>query len=151
MSKLLNLLLVSAAVAGFAVPAVAASGSNPANDTMACSVSVDYLRSGVVRLSYVKDFEVSPDAPFTDDFSNAIRFRFFDASVVREAGVPVVSVVFDADVDVFNAVDFGAVLKVKDESNGETQVGNNTFFTSVPGAAGSHRTNYSLTCKRAKI
>lgn len=134
-----------------AAPAFGASGPDPAGDTMACTVDVVYKRSGTVRMTYTKDFLVAPDAPFTDDFSTATRFRFFDATVQRVDGVPNVAVVFDADVDVFNAVDFGTVLKVRDESNGETQTGDSSFFTSVPGAAGSHRTDYTLTCKRAKF
>ncbi|MEQ1514059.1 MAG: hypothetical protein ABL934_15435 [Lysobacteraceae bacterium] len=137
-------------LSGFAMQAAAESGPNPANDTMACSVSVEYKRNNVSRLVYTKDFTVAPDAPFSDDFSTATRFRFFDATVARVDGIPEVAAVFDADVDVFNAVDFGTVLKVHDESKGETQTGNSSFFTSVPGAAGSHRTEYTLTCARAK-
>lgn len=151
MSKLLKLIIASTLAISAATHVFAESGTNPANDTMSCQVSVTYKRSNVLRLTYEKDFLVSPDAPYTDDFSNSIRFRFFDATVQRVNGIPEVSVVFDADVDTFNAVDFGTTLKVKDESNGETQTGNNTFFTSVPGAAGSHRTDYTLTCKRAKL
>ena len=77
----------------------------------------------------------------------------FEAQLVAAeplVGDPIAAV-FDADVDVFNAVDFGTVLKVKDESKGETQTGNSSFFTSAPGAAGSHRTEYTLTCARAKL
>jgi hypothetical protein len=138
-------------LAAFALQASAESGSNPLNDTMDCSIAVEYKRSNVPRLVYQKSFRVAPDAPFTDDFSTATRLRFFDATVSRVDGVPEVAVVFDADVDVFNAVDFGAVLKVHDESGGETQTGDNSFFTSVPGAAGSHRTSYVLNCARAKF
>lgn len=138
-------------LSGLTLQAAAATGNNPANDTMACSVSVEYKRNNVSRLVYTKDFTVAPDAPFSDDFSTATRFRFFDATVVRVDGVPEVAAVFDADVDVFNAVDFGTVLKVKDESKGETQTGNSSFFTSAAGAAGSHRTEYTLTCARAKL
>ena len=138
-------------LSGLTLQAAAATGNNTDNDIMACSVSVEYKRNNVSRLVYTKDFTVAPDAPFSDDFSTATRFRFFDATVVRVDGVPEVAAVFDADVDVFNAVDFGTVLKVKDESKGETQTGNSSFFTSAPGAAGSHRTEYTLTCARAKL
>jgi hypothetical protein len=131
--------------------AAAESGTNPANDTMDCSVSVEYKRNNVSRLVYTKDFTVAPDAPFSDDFSTATRFRFFDATVARVDGTPEVAVVFDADVDTFNTVDFGAVLKVHDESKGETQTGDNAFFTSATGASGSHRTAYTLTCAKAKF
>ncbi len=138
-------------LSGLALQSAAATGNNPANDTMACSVSVEYKRNNVSRLVYTKDFTVAPDAPFSDDFSTATRFRFFDATVARVDGVPEVAAVFDADVDVFNAVDFGTVLKVKDESKGETQTGNSSFFTSAAGAAGSHRTEHTLTCARATL
>jgi hypothetical protein len=147
MSKLLKLMLVSFTAVGLAAP-MATNASEL--DAMACSVSVDYRLNNISRLTYAKDFEVSAATPFADNFGNAFRFRFFDASMTVEAGIPVVSIVFDADVSVFNAVDFGASLKVRDESNGETISGNNAFFSSVAGAAGAHRTNYTLTCKRAK-
>ncbi|MFZ5635075.1 MAG: hypothetical protein ACOY82_00665 [Pseudomonadota bacterium] len=138
-------------LAAFALHASAETGSNPLNDTMDCTIAVEYKRSNVSRLVYQKAFRVAPDAPFADDFSTATRFRFFDATVSRVDGVPEVAVVFDADVDVFNAVDFGAVLKVHDESGGDTQTGDSTFFSSVPGASGSHRTTYALGCARAKF
>lgn len=143
--------LALAIAAAVAAPGAvrAESGSNPDNDIMACTISVEYKRSNVSRLVYTRDFVVGPNSPYTDDFSTATRLRFFDATVARIDNMPQVAVVFDADVDVFNAVQFGTTLKVKDESNGETQSGNNSFFTSVPGAAGSHRTDYTLTCKRA--
>jgi hypothetical protein len=72
----------------------------------------------VSRLSYVRDFVVSVDTPFSEDFSTATRFRFFDAFLCYEGNVPVVSIVFDADVSVFSAVDFKANLKVHDQSKG---------------------------------
>lgn len=118
---------------------------------MSCTISVEYKRSNVSRLVYTREFLVSPTAPFTDDFSTATRLRFFDATVARIDNEPHVAVVFDADVDVFNAVQFGTTLKVHDENKGDTQSGHNSFFTSVPGAAGSHRTDYTLTCMRAKL
>ena len=151
MSKMSKALLFAACVAGFATPSFAASGPGGDNDAMQCSVSVEYLRSGALRLNYTKDFVVAPNAPFNDDFSSATRFRFFDATVTYVNGIPEVSAVFDADVDVFNAVQFGFTLKVRDESNGETQSGYNTFFSSVAGASGSHRSNYTMTCARAQI
>lgn len=127
----------------------AESGTNPDNDIMACTISVEYKRSNVSRLVYARDFVVGPNSPYTDDFSTATRLRFFDATVARVDNMPQVAVVFDADVDTFNSVQFGETLKVRDASNGETQSGHNTFFSSVAGASGSHRTDYTLTCKRA--
>lgn len=147
MSKLVKLLMVSIAAVGFAAPFGAGASEN---DVMACSVTVDYSLNSVTRLSYVKEFEVAPAAPFSDNFSTATRFRFFDAVMTYEAGEPVVTISFDADVSVFNTVAFGTSLTVRDESKGDTTSGNNAFFSSVPGAAGAHRTHYTLTCERAK-
>ena len=138
----------AAAIAGvLALPTLAAAAQT---DTMACAVSIEYSLNNVTTLTYNKGFEVGVDATFTDDFSTATRFRFFDAFLNYEAGVPTVTIVFDADVSVFNAVDFDAALQVRDQSNGTSTTGTNSFFSSVPGAAGAHRTRYTLTCLRAK-
>ncbi len=145
MSKLMNAVMVAAVVALTPQPVLAAP-----NDAMACSVSVEYSLNGVVRSTYTKDFQVSAAAPFFDDFSDLLRFRFFTATVATVGGVPVVSIVYDADVDPFHTVDFGANLKVRDQSNGETTSGDNTFFTSGAAGNSAHRTTYSLTCSRAK-
>ena len=147
MSKLISTLLAAAVVAAATAPAMAATGSgNEANDTMACTISVEHKRGSVTTLVYTRDFVVAPSAPYTDDFSTATRFRFFDATVARVDGAPEVAFVFDADVDVFNAVNFGSVLRVNDENKGDTLTGSSSFFGS---AVGSHRSFYTLTCKRA--
>ncbi len=147
MSTFLKALLVVAATAVLSTPAMAESGSgNETNNTMACTISVEYKRANVTTLVYARDFVVSPGTPYSDDFSTSTRLRFFDASVENVNGTPEVAFVFDADVDVFNAVNFGAVLKVHDESKGETLSGNSSFFGS---GVGSHRSFYTLTCKRA--
>lgn len=146
MSKLFSSLLAVAAVAAATTPAMAASGGNEANDTMACTISVEYKRGNVTNLVYTRDFVVAPSAPYTDDFSTSTRLRFFDATVARVDGAPEVAFVFDADVDVFNAVNFGSALRVHDENKGETLTGSSSFFGS---AVGSHRSFYTLSCKRA--
>lgn len=141
--------LVSAlALVTLAVAAPAGAHAD-AVDPMACSVSVEYSLTSAVRLTYAKDFVVAPDAPFSDDFSTATRFRFFDASMTIVDGRPLVTVSFDADVSVFNAVAFGTELLVTDPTHGSSTRGSSGFFTSVPGAAGAHRTRYTLTCARA--
>ncbi len=148
MSKLFNALLIAAAATALTTPAMAESGSsNEANDTMACTVTVEHKRGNVTNLVYTRDFVVAPSTPYSDDFSTATRFRFFDATVARVNGSPEVVFVFDADVDVFNAVNFGSVLRVHDESGGETLTGSSSFFGS--GTTGSQRSFYTLTCKRA--
>ena len=148
MLKFAGFLAASAVAALLSAPAVAKADT--LTDIMACSVNVEYSRNNSVRLTYVKDFQVSLNTPYSDDFSNTLRFRFFDANMTVEDGLPVVHIAFDADVDTFNAVAFGAELRVRDTSKGETTQGNSGFFTSVPGAAGSHRTIYTLTCQKAQ-
>ena len=111
MINLNKLLIASVTVAGL-VSSFAASAAD--TDAMECSVAVNFT-SGAGSLTYAKVFEVSPAAPFSDDFSTLTRFKFFDATVAIESGIPVVSIFFDADVSVFNAVSFEASLKVRDQ------------------------------------
>lgn len=147
MSKLLTLAAASAALAALAAPAIVhADEINP----MDCSVSVVYSLNNVERLRYERAFIVGLDSPYSEDFSTATRLRFFDAFLTDNDGVPQVTITFDADVSVFNAVDFTANLNVKDQSKGETSTGVNRFFSSVAGAAGNHTTAYTLTCSRAR-
>ena len=145
--KLKKSLWVSAAMCGLAAPLMANAAQV---DVMACDVEITYSLNSVPSLTYVMSFQVAPDAPFSDDFSSATRFRFFDATMTVEAGDPVVSIRFDADVSVFNAVDFNASLKVRDRNKPETASGSNSFFSSLTGVAGAHRTEYTLTCQRAR-
>lgn len=146
MSRTLATALVLAAAALAAPTAAHADEVDP----MACSIAVDYTLNNSLRLQYRRDFVVALDAPFSDDFSTATRFRFFDAALSVENGRPVVSVSFDADISVFSAVAFGAELVIHDPTHGDTTTGSSGFFTSVPGAAGGHRTVYDLTCARAR-
>ena len=135
---------------GLSLAAFGTATASDRPDAMNCSVTVTYALSGVPRLTYAKEFTVTTDAPFSDDFSTATRIRWFDASLALEDGTPVVSMQFDADVSTFNAVSVSASLKVKDERHGETESGSNSFYSSVPGAAGAHKTDYTLTCWRTE-
>lgn len=137
---------MSALVAGLilSVPAAAAADQIEAQ---ACVVNVEYFQGTALRLTYAKEFQVGVDAPFSDDFSTATRFRFFDAWLTADNGVPVVTISFDADVNVFNAVAFQASLKVQDQTHGETTTGRTGFFGSQ---VGSNTTNYTVTCQRAR-
>ena len=138
--------VVAVAAVGVAVP-VAASASKA--DVMACSVSVVYSLNNVDRMTYVKDFEVDPETPFSDDASTFFRIKWFDASMTRLSGDAVVSISFFGEVSTFNQVDIATSLKVKDESHGETTESNTSFYSGI-GVIGSHNTRYSLTCKSAK-
>lgn len=146
MFNLKKLLISSFTVVGISSSLMANAASD---DALACSVAVNFTSSSG-SLTYAKVFEVSPTAPFSDDFSTQVRFKFFDASMAVESGIPVVKINFDADVSVFNAVTFEASLKVRDASTGETISGSNGFYSSIPGAGGANLTKYTLACKRAK-
>lgn len=141
-----SLLLAVLALSVAPLAATAAEGNT--NSTMACSVSVTYLRNRVPSLTYVRDFVLDPTTPYFEDFSTPLRSRFFSATVADDNGTPVVSIIFDADVDVFNAIDFGTSLRVENPSRGNSATGNNTFFAGGP-LSGTHRSEYTLTCKKA--
>lgn len=143
MSKAYRFLMSALAVVMIGAPTVASAAEN---DPMACTVDVKYFQNNTLRLTYTKEFQVAVDAPYTDDFSTATRFRFFDSRLSYENGIPVVWISWDADVNVFNAVAFQATLKVTDETHGETTTGRSGFFGS---SVGSNATDYTLTCKRA--
>jgi len=140
--------LLVAVLALSVAPLAATAAEGNTNTTMACSVSVTYSRNRVAALTYVRDFVLDPTTPYFEDFSTPLRSRFFSATVADDNGTPVVSIVFDADVDVFNAIDFGTSLRVRDTSKGETASGNNTFFAGGALTA-THRSDYTLTCKKA--
>lgn len=132
------------AVVVLGIPTIARAASS---DPQLCSVHVEYYQNQALRLTYDKTFVVSEDAPFTDDFSTATRFRFFDARVTINArGIPVVFISWDADVNVFNAMAFQADLTVTDQTHGESTHGRAGFFGS---AVGSNSANYFLNCQKA--
>lgn len=143
------LMLACASLAALVATAPSAAHADQV-DPMACVVTVDYTLNNQSRLSYTKDFVVGVGSPFSDDFSTATRFRFFDARLDDVGGDPVVSFVFDADVSTFNAVQTQGSLKIKDQTHGESTSGVNAFFSSLPGVAGAHRTTYNITCQRAQ-
>ncbi len=138
---------VLAVMAALAIGAPSAARAASSNDPQLCSINVEYAQGNVVRLTYQKQFTVSVDKPFSDDFSTATRFRFFDAWVTVDArGIPVVAVSWDADVNVFNAMAFQANLTVTDQTHGESTQGRAGFFGS---SVGSNTANYFLTCQKA--
>lgn len=146
MSGMLKKLLVSIAAAGLAVSMNANASELRA---VACSVSVDYSLNRVVRSTYHKDFVIALGVAFSDDFSTVTRFRFFDASTQLVNGDTVVSISYFNDVGVFDSVDFGTTLTLRNGRDAETTTGSNSFFTSRPASA-EHRTNYTLSCSRAR-
>lgn len=144
MSKVSSFVMAAIVAAVVAAP----TGARAAQlDNMSCSVNVEHRVNNTVVLTYTRSFVVGVDAPFNDNFSSATRFRFFDAFLTYDNGTPIVRIAFDADVTVFNAVTFGASLKVHDETHGETATGDQGFFGGA--GVGSNRTNWGLFCQRA--
>lgn len=129
-------------------PLAAHAGEPPA---VGCSVSVTYLLNRVVRSTYATDFTVTPTAPFADDFSTAVRFRYFDALASRDADGKAtdVSISYYNDVGVFEFVDLRTALSVREDRRPQTTSGEHTYWSSL-GVAGEHTTRWVLTCEALK-
>jgi hypothetical protein len=124
-------------------------------EPQACSISIEYTRDGASQLTYAKDFVVSTTTGFSEDFSSPTRARTFSASLSADAtGTPVVKFAFFADINAFDAVDFGTDLTVRD-SKGATTSGYSTFYTMVQTSSTTrtsvkHESTYTLSCAKAK-
>lgn len=149
MSTTHRLLAACAAAACLSVPTLASAGVT----TVSCSVSVDYTRNGAIGHAYRKDFVVSDEAPYFDDFSSATRIRQFGATVSRNGGDAVVSIDYFNDVGVFTSIGFNTSLTVNGSGNvGRSTSGSHSTYVSngvAPAVVGgTHTTTYSLTCSR---
>ena len=88
MSRAIEVLCLCAA-ACLAVPLNAAAADRA---VVSCSVAIDYSLSGGTPELYRKDFVVSDESPYFDDFSSATRFREFAATVSKNGGDSVVTI-----------------------------------------------------------
>jgi hypothetical protein len=125
-----------------------ADASRPASDDgLLCVIDVlvqSKNTSGIVTGSeiYQREFVLSEDETFSEDFSTQTRFKFFDASFQKVDGDKVVAIDWFADVTVFNSVDFTtSVILSKGDKSGRA-AGSHTLYTS----SGSTTTTYTLTC-----
>ncbi len=152
--KYLNRVWVSSILAAGSALSMNVNAAEPAS--VSCSVTVDYLKSGVLAESYQKAFTVTPGAAFSDDFSTATRQKFFTASTLLDAGKTVVGINYFNDVGVFDAEEFSTKLTLNKAGVLESTSGSHTFSTSTfPSGGGtavsvSHQIDYSLTCKQLK-
>lgn len=149
MTPIHRLLTACAAAACLCAPAIASAGVTGVN----CSVAVDYTRNGALGHAYRKDFTVTDEAPFVDDFSSATRIRQFSAAVSRNGGDSVVSIDYFNDVGVFTSIGFNTSLTVNGSGHvGRSTSGSHSTFVSngvAPAVVGgTHTTAYSLTCNR---
>ena len=147
MSTISRLFTAALATAAIALPTLAAAGEV----TALCSVSVDYLRNGVVANTYRQDFSVTEGTPYLDDFSSAIRIRQFGASVGRVGSDTVVSVDYFNDVGTFVSISFNTSLVLRGGSSAgqSTSGSHSTYASSVAGPLnGTTTTNYQLSCRR---
>lgn len=136
-------------LAAFCAAPFAAHAGEPR--AVGCAVSVTYLLNRVVRSTYARDFTVSPTAPYSDDFSTAVRFRYFDALASREADAKAtsVSISYYNDIGVFEFIDLRTALSVGDDRQPRTTSGEQTYWSSL-GVAGEHTTQWTLTCQALK-
>lgn len=141
--------LASAAALALVAAAVSAPASAAQIEPQACTVNITHTFGQTIVLNYTRDFVVGLDSPYSEDFSTATRFRFFDAFLEDSNGTPVVTIVLDSDISVFNSIFMNAELQVKDQTKGESTKGQNGFFGSAPGT-GNNVTRWDLTCKRAR-
>lgn len=146
MTTLKKLLLATIAATALATSSGVQAGQAR---SLSCSVTVDNLLNGAARYAYQKAFDLLPDTPFSDDFSSATRFRFFDAWSYLDAGRTVVAISYFNDIGVFDSVDFGTSMKINEANNVDSVSGSFTYSSSL-GVRGNHTTNYSLTCTRLK-
>lgn len=144
MTRTKRLILGALAAAAVAAP-TAAHARGPR--TISCSADVQYLLNNTLRNSYTRTFTVTPEVPFSEDLSNAIRFKFIDAIATLEPDGRTTNVKFlyYADVSAIESADFGTDLKVPGDKKPVTTSADSTYWSSF-GVAGNHTTKWSLTC-----
>lgn len=141
------MLMTCLAAAAGALPAAAQADDQR---SVACNVAVSFLLNGTVRHTYEKAFVIAPGGTFDDDFSTAIRFRYFTARQRLEADKSiVVTVGYYNDVGVFDFMDFNTQLTLREDRLLETNAGRYSYFTSQ-GAPGERTIDYALICSRVK-
>ncbi len=84
--------------------ATGASGSKGVSCVVDVVVETTGQTGAKSTTSYHKEFTLLDGELFSDDFSSATRFRFFDASLTRLNGEWTLSADWDADTSVFNTV-----------------------------------------------
>lgn len=92
------------------------------------------------QTTYHQEFTLLEGESFSDDFSNATRFRFFDATLSRANGEWTLSADWDADTSVFNTVVVRTVATIAGGQKIGKSVGTHNFFTTNQ----SVETTYSI-------
>ena len=144
MTRTKRFILGALAAAALVAPAAAHAGGPK---TISCSANVQYLLNNTLRNSYTRDFTVAPGVPFSEDLSNAIRFKFIDAIATLEPDGKTTNVrfLYYADVSAIESADFSTELKVPGDKKPVTTSARNSYWSSF-GVAGEHTTKWSLTC-----
>lgn len=115
--------------------------------SVTCDVNIQYLLNNAPMETYARTFQVSEGVPYSEDFSTATRFKFFDASFAREVNQGRVSISYFNDVGVFSTVQLNTSLVMRKRTGVETTSGDHTYSTSQ-GAAGNHETRWTLSCRK---
>lgn len=84
--------------------ATGASGSKGVTCVVDVTVATTGSTGATSTTTYHKEFTLLDGESYSDDFSNATRFRFFDASLSRANGEWTLAADWDADTSVFNTV-----------------------------------------------
>ena len=122
-----------------------ATGANTPKG-VSCVVDVVVTTTGStgvpIQTTYHKEFTLLEGERLSDDFSNATRLRFFDASLTRLNGEWTLAVDWFADTTVFNSVDVATSAIIPNGQKTGKNVGTHDFWTT-----GSHtQTSYSIVC-----
>lgn len=129
------------AVLGFVMGA-----ASPANPTsVSCVVELVYefrAQDGTLLRteSYLKDFTVSTDSGFDDDYSTPTRFKEFSANLETVGRETLVNISWFSDVSTFDSIDLNTSLVLTKGQQRGRLVGNQKFSSS----AGHSSVRYNL-------
>lgn len=110
--------------------ATGASGAKSVSCVVDVVVATTGTTGATATTTYHKEFTLLEGETFSDDFSNATRFRFFDASLTRANGEWTLSADWDADTSVFNTVVVRTAATIAGGQKVGKSAGVHNFFTS---------------------
>lgn len=139
--------VASLAVILLAFTFVPASGQGGRRARVQCVVDMlveTQSGASVSTVPYHAEFQLDEGEVFSDDFSTATRFKFFDAALSKVNNDWVMSIDWFADTTVFNSVDFRTDVILPNGQKSSLSSGSHTFFNSTS----STKTTFSIVCTR---
>lgn len=107
-----------------------------------CVVDVVVQTGPSQQTAYHKEFTLLEGEVFSDDFSTATRFKFFDASLTKVNGEWIMAVDWFADTTVFNSVELRTAVTIPNGQKTAKTAGTHTFTNSTTNS----ETGYSIVC-----